>query len=102
MELSTAPTRHAGPATIPSSLLRVGSVRRLGSPCLWDRDQITGETNCCIVQAISKNILVRNARFLGEVETSWCKTFSTTAQRYDVAFVEFEKYLRVRDIDGAT
>ena len=34
MGLRTAPTRHAGPATIPSRLLRVGSVRRLGPPCL--------------------------------------------------------------------
>ena len=101
MGLRTAPTRHAGPAKVPSSLHRVGSVRRLGSPCLWDRDQIAGETNCCIVQAISKDILVRSARFLCEVETSWCMSCCpTTAQRDDVAVAEFEKYLRVRDIHG--
>ena len=65
-KIQTAPTRHAGPATIPSSLLQVGSRLRLGSPCVWDRDQITGETNCCIVQAVWRDILVRNARFLCE------------------------------------
>ena len=36
------------PAAIPSSSLRVGSVRRLGSPCLLAQDQTTGETNCCV------------------------------------------------------
>ena len=45
-----------------------------GSSCLWDRDQITGEKRCCIVQAISKDILVRNARSFCEVNTCW-KTF---------------------------
>ena len=34
--LLTAPTRHAGPALIPSSLLRVGP---LDSLCLWDHDR---------------------------------------------------------------
>ena len=33
------PTHHAGLATIPSSFLRVGSARRLGSPCQRGRDQ---------------------------------------------------------------
>ena len=51
------------------------SVRRLGSLCLWDRNQTTGETNCCIVQVTSKDILDRNACFLCKVGTSWCKTF---------------------------
>ena len=74
----TAPTRHAGPATIPASMLRVGSVRRLGSPCVWDRDQIIGETNRCIVQATSKDILVRNAHFLCEDGTSWCKALQNS------------------------
>ena len=50
------PIHHAGRATIPSSFLRVGSALRLGSPCSWDRDQITGETNCCTVRATSKDI----------------------------------------------
>ena len=44
-------------------------MRRVGWPCLWDRSQTTGETNCCIVQMTSKDILDRNARFLYKVET---------------------------------
>ena len=75
MGLRTSLTRGPGPATSPSSLHRALSVRRLGSPCPLDRDQILGETNHRIVQELSKDILVRNARFLCEVETSWCKTF---------------------------
>ena len=68
MELRTSPAPSASPS------LRVGSVHRLGSPCLWNRNQTTGETNCCIVQVTSKDILDRNGRFLREVETSWCRT----------------------------
>ena len=56
-ELPIAPTHHAGLATIPSSLLRVVSVRRLDSPCPWDLDQNTGERNCCVVEVTSKEIL---------------------------------------------
>ena len=74
-KIQTAPARHAGLATIPSSLLRVGSVRRLGSPCLRDREQTAGETHCCIVEVTSKDALNRNARILCEDGTSWCKTF---------------------------
>ena len=41
---------------------------------LWDRDQTTGETNCCIAKVISNDILDRNVRFR-EDGTFWCKTF---------------------------
>ena len=54
-------------------------MRRLGSRCLWDRDETAGETNCCIVRDV----------------------LPTTAQRYDGTVAEFEKYLKVRDIHGA-
>ena len=57
---------------IPSSSLPVGSVCHLGSSCLRVRDRTTAETDCCIAQMTSKDILDRNARFLREVETSWC------------------------------
>ena len=64
------PTPYAGFAMNPCSSLRVGSGRRLGSPCLWDRDQTAGETNCCIAQVTSNDILVQNAHFLCEDGTS--------------------------------
>ena len=60
---------RTGPGPSPSSLLRVGPVRRLGAPCQRDR------YNCCIVQVTSEDILDRNVRFLCVVETSWCATF---------------------------
>ena len=93
-ELPTAPTHHAGLATMSSSLLRVGSVRRLDSLCLRDRDQNAGEPICCIVEVTSKDILDQNAHFLCEV------VLPTAAQRWDVAVSEFEECLRVRDIRG--
>ena len=61
--------------TFPSSLLRVGSMRRLGSPCQWDHDQTTGETNLCVVQETSKDILDPNPHFLCEDGTSKCRTY---------------------------
>ena len=73
--LLIGPTHDAGLATIPSSSLRVGSV------CLWDRDQ-TGETRCCIVEVTSKDILDQNAHFLCEGRV---QDVLPTAQRYDVA-----------------
>ena len=73
--LLTAPTRHAALATIPPLLFRVGSVRRLDSPCPWDRDQTTGESNCCIVEVTSKDILDQNGHFLVQ------GVLSTTAKR---------------------
>ena len=55
-------THHGVFAAIPSTSLRVGSMRRLGSPpCLWDRDE-TGETYCCIVEVTSKDITVQTKR----------------------------------------
>ena len=66
---------HVGLATIPSSLLLVGSVRRLGSPCLWDCDQITGETNRYIVRVTSKNVLVQSEHFLHKVGKTYCGTY---------------------------
>ena len=44
-----------------------------------------------IVQVTSKDLLDRNARFLREDETSWCRTLCPrTAQRYDGTVAEFE------------
>ena len=62
-------------ATNPSLLLRVGSVHRLGSLRLWDRDLTTDETNYCMVEETPKDILDQNAHFLCEDGTSWCETF---------------------------
>ena len=73
-DLLIGPAQQAGLATIPSSSLRVGSVRRLDSLWLWDLDQTTGETNCSIAKVISNDILDRNVRFR-EDGTFWCKTF---------------------------
>ena len=89
-------------ATIPSSLLRVGSVRRLDSLCLKDWDQTTCETNCGIVEVTSNDIEDQNAHTPREDGTSWCRTFClpTAAQRCDLAVSGFEKYLQVRDIHG--
>ena len=97
--LLTAPTHHAGLATIPSSLLRIGSVRRLDSLCLWDRDQTSGETNSCIVEVTLKDILDQNAHFLCEDGTSWCRTYCPQLRiAMTWPFQSFKKYLRVRDI----
>ena len=63
---------HVGLATIPSSLLRVGPVR---SPCLWDRYQTTGETNCFVVRVTSRNVLVQSEHFLHKVGTHHCGTY---------------------------
>ena len=89
MKLRTAPTRHAGLATIPSSLLRVGSVRRLGSPCR------------IATRFLARRIVVSCRRYR---KTRWSETRAslrgrdvlvrnvppTTAQRHDVAVSEFE------------
>ena len=82
--LLTAPTRHAGLATIPCSLLRIGSVPRLGSPCLCDRDQTTGETNC-------RNVEVTSTGPPGPKRELPLRGRDTTAQRYDVAVSEVDK-----------
>ena len=76
-ELRTAHTRHAGPATIPSSVApSLVHVRRPGSPCaVGSRPDFWRDEWLSPYKSISKDILVRNARFLCEVETSWCKTF---------------------------
>ena len=71
-------THHAGLATIPSSSLRIGAVHLLSPPCLWDRDQTVGETNCGIVQETSKDILDENAHFLCEDGTSQCPLSRST------------------------
>ena len=63
-----SPTHHAFFATIPSSLLQAGSLRP------WDLDQTAGEKSCCIVEVTLKEILDRNAHFLREDVTSWCRT----------------------------
>ena len=39
----------------------IGPVRRLGSLCLWDHNQIAGETNHCTEELTSKNILYQHA-----------------------------------------
>ena len=67
---------RTGPEPSPSSSLRDGSVRRLGTLYLWDPHPRTGESNCCIVQLRSKDILDRNSRFLREDETSETSTGS--------------------------
>ena len=96
------PTHHAGFATIPSSFLRVGSALRKGSPCQWDRCQITGETNCCIVRVTSKNILDKYEHFLREDGASFTQDMlATAAEHDDVAVSDCEKYLRVKSIRGA-
>ena len=92
-----APTHHAGLATIPLLLLKVGSLRRLESLCPWDLDQTTGllyregdiERNPGPKRALhprGRDIMVH--------------VLPTAVQRYDVAVSEFEEYLRVRDIHG--
>ena len=70
-KLLIASTHHAGLASIPSSLLQVGSLRLLDSLCPWDLYQTTGERTCCIVEMTLKEILVQNAHFIREVVTSW-------------------------------
>ena len=57
------------PAAIPSSSLRVGSVR-LGSPCPVARDRTTGETNYCIEKVTSKDMLDHSAHCLRKDGTS--------------------------------
>ena len=69
VELLNGPSHHAGLTTIPPLSLRVGSARPKDSLCPWDHDQTTGETNCCIVEATSENILDQNTRFFFEDET---------------------------------
>ena len=95
------PTHHAGLATIPSSSLRVGSTLRLGSPCPRDRDQITGESNCCIVRVTSKNILVQNEHFLREGRSIPSQDIlPTTAEQDDVEVLRLGNDLRAKDIHG--
>ena len=53
-------------------------MRRLASPCQWDHDQ----TNCCVVQETSKDILDPNAR--GR-DVQMQDVLSTSAQHYDMA-----------------
>ena len=55
---------------IPSLLIQAGSVHRLNSVCLWDHDQISGDTNHFFEQVTSKNILDPNAHFFCEDRTS--------------------------------
>ena len=99
MKLRTAPTRHIGLATIPSSLLRVGSVRRLGSPCR------------IATRFLARRIVVSCRRYR---KTPWSETRAslrgrdvlvrnvppTTAQRHDVAVSEFENICLSEDIHG--
>ena len=100
--LPIAPTHHAGLATIPSSLPRVGSLRRLDSLCPWDLDQTTGERNCCTVGVAAGEILGPKKREfpLRRRDVLVQDVLPTAAQRYDVAVSELEEQLRVRDIHG--
>ena len=79
---------RTGLAPSPSSLPRVVSVRRLGSPCLWSHYQTIGEANCCIVQVTSKDILDQNARGRDVLVQD---VMPNTAQRYG-AVAEFEPF----------
>ena len=94
------PTHHACLATI-SSFLRVASALRMGSPCQRDRDQITGETNCCIVRVTSENSLVQNEHLREDGASLIQVILPTTAQHDDVAVSDGGKYFRVKNIRGA-
>ena len=61
---------HVGLATIPSSLLRIGSVRHLDSLCRRDHDRTTGETVCCIEEVTAKD-KDQNADLFFKYEISW-------------------------------
>ena len=98
-ELLTAPPRHIGLAMIPSLLLQAGFMRRLDSACQLGRDQTTGETNECIEEVTSNDILDQSARFLCE-DVPVQDELPTPAQHDDVAVSEFEQCLRVEDIHG--
>ena len=101
MGLLMGPTHNAGFASIPSSFLRVGSTLSMGSPCTWDRDQITGETNCCIVRVTSKDILGSKRALPSRGRGVLIQDIlPTTAQHVDVAVLELEEYLRVKVIHG--
>ena len=93
MGLRTAPTRHAGPAPSASSSLRVGSVRRLGSPCLPWRNELLYRAG-----GIERHLGPKRALPLRGRDVLAQDVLPTTAQRYNLAVSEFEKYLRIRDI----
>ena len=59
---------RTGPATITSSLLRVGSERRLGSPCPWDHHQHPAPKRALSLRG--RDVFVQDV-------------LPTTAQRYD-------------------
>ena len=77
MEVLSAPTRYAGPATIPSSLLRVGEAwaHLVGSRPDYRRNDL---------------LYRANARFLCEVGLGARDVLPANAQRYDLAVAEFE------------
>ena len=50
-------------------------MRRLDSAFLLELDQTIGETNCCIEEVTSKDLLDQNAHFLCEDETSQCRAY---------------------------
>ena len=92
---------QTGSAPIPSSSLRVGSERRLGPPCLWDRYQTTGETNCCIVQGdIAIHPGPKRALPLRGRDILVQDFPPTTAQKLWWDRCRSRKYLKVRDIHG--
>ena len=89
------PTHRAGLATIPSSLLQVGSLRRLVSlptgsrPDHW-RLELLFERHPGPKRALlprRRDVLVQDVLL-------------TSVQRYDVAVSVCEKYVRVRDMHG--
>ena len=49
-------------------------MRRLGSPFLWDCDQITGETRRFFVRVTSRNVMVQSEHILHKVGTLHCGT----------------------------
>ena len=71
------------------------------TPPQWDRNQTTGETNCCTVHVTSKDVLDQSVRILCEDGTSWCKTFCPP-QRNVMTWPSqsWKNISRVRDVHG--
>ena len=85
-ELLIAPIHHA-----PSSLLQIGSLRRLDSLCSSDLDQTTGEMTCCIVDVTLKEILDQGPRWKDKLpkSTSGRPSLSRTTLRLEAGGYRF-------------
>ena len=66
---------------------------------LWNRDKISGETNCCIFRVKSKDILVQSEHFFREDGTSICRTYCPLVR--NTMTWPFQSSKIVKDFHGA-